>query len=98
MVLGKYFFSQSINICNFADDTTPFLCNVTVLSVLDNLEGNSELAIFWLENHYMKLNTDKCLLLVSATKYEHSWGKTGDDKIWEGDEVKLLSIIIDNKL
>ena len=46
----------------------------------------------------MKLNTDKCLLLVSATKYEHSWGKTGDDKIWEGDEVKLLSIIIDNKL
>ena len=46
----------------------------------------------------MKLNTDKCLLLASATKYEHSWGKIGDNKIWEGNEVKLLNIIIDNKL
>ena len=31
----------------------------------------------------MKLNSDKCNLLVSGTKYEHSWAKIGDDKIRE---------------
>ena len=46
----------------------------------------------------MKLNTDKCHLLISGTKYKHSWGKTGDDKMWESNEVKLLGITIDDKL
>ena len=31
--------------------------------------------MFWFENNYVKLNTDKCHLLVSGTKYEHSWAK-----------------------
>ena len=93
-----FFFLQDINICNFADDTTPFVCNEILESVLDKLEGNSELAIFWFQNNYMKLNTDKSHLLVSRTKYEHSWAKTGDDKIWESNKVKLLGVTIDNKL
>ena len=46
----------------------------------------------------MKLNTDECLLFVFGTKYEHNWAKAGDDKIWEGNEVKCLGVIIDNKL
>ena len=33
----------------------------------------------------MKLNTDKCNMLVSGRKYEHSWSKIGDDKIWENN-------------
>ena len=45
-----FFFLQDINICNFADETTPFVCDETLESVLDELEGNSEL---------VKLNTDK---------------------------------------
>ena len=46
----------------------------------------------------MKLNTDKCNLLVFGAKYDHSWAKIGDDKIWESDEMKLLRVTIDNKL
>ena len=46
----------------------------------------------------MKLNSDKCHLLVSGTKCEHSWAKIDDDKIWKSNEVKLLGVIIDNKL
>ena len=46
----------------------------------------------------MKLNNDKCHLLVSGTKYEHNWAKIGNDKIWESNEVKLLDVTIDNKL
>ena len=66
-------------------------------SDLDKLEGNSELMIFWFESNSVKLSTDKCHLLVFSieirnTKYEYSWTKIGDDKIWESGE------IIDNKL
>ena len=45
----------------------------------------------------MKLDTDKCHLLVSGTKSEDTWTKMGDDKIWESNEVKLLVVKIDNK-
>ena len=50
-------------------------------------KGNLELAIFSFENNYAKLNTDKCLLLISGTKYGRSWAKIYDDKIWESNEV-----------
>ena len=46
----------------------------------------------------MKLSTDKCHLLVSLTKYEHSWAKLGNEKIWESNKVKLLGVTIDIKL
>ena len=48
-----FFFLQDINICDFADDTAPFVCNETFESVLDKLEGNSELTIIWFENNFM---------------------------------------------
>ena len=38
----------------------------------------------------MKLNTDKCHLLVSETKYEHNWEKIDNDK--------LLGVATDNNL
>ena len=51
--------------CSFADSTTPFVYAEKLESVLDKLEGNSELAIFWFESNHIKLNTDKCHLPVS---------------------------------
>ena len=50
----------------------PYKTLIFVILPLDKLEGNSKLAIFWFENNYMKLNTDKCNLLVTGIKYEHS--------------------------
>ena len=46
----------------------------------------------------MKLNTDKCYLLVSGRKYEYSCAKIVNDKIWESNKVKLLGVTINNKL
>ena len=45
----------------------------------------------------MKLNPDKCNLLVSRKKYECNWAKTGDDKIWNSNEVILLGQAIYNE-
>ena len=46
----------------------------------------------------MKLNKDKCQLLVSGRKYENVWVKMGDEKIWENVEQKLLGTEIGRNL
>ena len=51
-----------------------------------------------LQNNYMKMNSDKCNLLVAGHKFEQIWAKTGTDSIWESNSVKLLGITIDNHL
>jgi len=97
--LNDLFFAlKSLDVCNFADDTTPFACDNSLEVVLDKLEKSSDIAIAWFENNYMKLNTDKCHLLVSGNKMEHLWVQVGKDKIWESQKVKLLGVTIDNEL
>ena len=39
--------------------------------IIRKLERNSELAMQWFEDNYMKFNTGKCHLLISGPKYEH---------------------------
>ena len=54
-----FFALKGINICNFPDDTTPYVCNSKLESVLETLEHISELTIAWFEMNYMKLKIDK---------------------------------------
>ena len=58
-----FFALKGIDICTFTDGITLYS---NLKSVLETLEHNSELAIAWFEMNYMKLNTDKCQLLVSG--------------------------------
>ena len=53
-----FFTLFSVNVCNSADDTTSFVCDLNLEVVL------SQLVKAWFQNNYMKLNTDKCHLLV----------------------------------
>ena len=80
--------------CNFANDTTPYVCNEKLQQVMTRLEHDSEIAICWFENNYMKLNT----ILIYGHKYEHIWAKIGNDTISESSIVKLLGITIDSQL
>ena len=69
-----FFFLKDVGICNFADNTTTYISDESLENVLKSLEKNSMLAICWFEDNYMKLNTDKCCLIVSQVinmnKYE----------------------------
>ena len=56
------------------------------------------LAIRWFENNCMKLNTNKCHLIVSGYKNEQVWANIGKNLIWESNDVKLLGITIDRDL
>ena len=99
MYLNDLFFTLfSVNVCNFADGTTPFVCDLELEVVLTQLEECSELMIAWFQNNYMKLNTDKCHLLVARHKFECTWVRVGPDKIQEDHSIKLLGVSIDNDL
>ena len=41
----------------------------------------------------MKLNEDKCHLLVGGYKHETIWAKIGDTRIWKPNKQKLLGYI-----
>ena len=84
--------------CNYADDTTLYACDQDLESVLQRLEHDSLLAIEWFENNYMKLNGDKCHLLISGFRYQIHWLKVGNSIILESSEEKLLEVNIDRDL
>ena len=46
----------------------------------------------------MKLNSDKCHLLISGFKYQLHWANIGPSKVWESSEKKLLGVTVDNSL
>ena len=45
-----------------------FSLDTDLKRALQKLENSSELAISWFETNHMKLNIDKCHLLISGTK------------------------------
>ena len=65
---------------------------------LNELERNRNITIDWFQNNYVKMNSDKCHLLVAGHKFEQIWAKIGTDLIWESNSVKLLGITINNHL
>ena len=93
-----FWFNVEADVCNFADDTTLYACDMDLETMLWKLEHDSLLAIEWFEANYMKLNKDKCHLLVAGHKHEMVWAKIGDEIIWESNDEQLLGINIDRNL
>ena len=61
--------------------TTFHACDNDLKILIKRLEHDAFLAIEWFEANNMKLNKDKCHLLVSGHKYENVWVKMGDEQI-----------------
>ena len=107
-VLGPILFNIYLNdllyqftytsVCNLADDTTPYVCDTDLPSLLCKLEDDTISAIMWFEANYMKLNQDKCHFLLAGNTPEHLWTKVGEETIWESSHEKLLGLVIDKKL
>ena len=65
---------------------------------ISRLEHDSHLVIEWFESKYMKLNQDKCHLLVSGYKHENITAQIGEVKIWESSKQNSLGVVIDTDL
>ena len=77
-------------ICNFVVDTTFHACD----NDDQEIRARHFLTTEWFETNNMKLNKDKCQLLVSGHTYENVRVKMGDEKIRENAKQKLLRIEI----
>ena len=62
------------------------------LSEDHNFSGDSR------ENNYMKLNKDKCHLLVAGHRHETLWANIGETRISESKNEQLLGLTIDRNL
>ena len=62
------------------------------------LEGAAVMALTWFRNNGMKMNSDKCHLLISGYKHEVIIGNIGGKDIIESNKVRLLGIELDSKL
>ena len=90
-----FYLTESTEVCNFADDTTFFACDENLNSLIKRLEHDSLLSIEWFQNNNIKLNQEKCQLLVSGYKHENVWAQIGVEIIWESNKQKLLGLQID---
>ena len=92
-----FYFVKKSDIANYADDTTPFTMDKTMDALLDSLEKDVSTIIKWFEHNYLKLNADKCHLLVSSHSKDIEIN-VGKEIIECENSVKLLGITLDNKL
>ena len=73
-----FYITELTDVCNFADDTTFHVCDSSLEDLLNRLEHD---AIGWFDYNYMKLNKDKCHLIISGHQSEAICAKIGQTKI-----------------
>ena len=91
-----FFFIRDVAVANYADDNTPYATNKNLNNLLDILEGDTSILINWFKINEMKLNEDKCHLIV-ANQHNISV-KLGNETINSSKSVDLLGIKVDNQL
>ena len=93
-----FFALKDIEVCNFADDTTPFVCDLDLNTTLNKLEEKSAIApLIWFDTNYMKLNIDKCLLIPSH-HFNEMFTNIRNNRIWGSENVELLGVTINKDL
>ena len=70
--------------------TLPFMLVTDWKDLIASLEHDSALSNEWFETNCMKLNQEKCNLIISGDEQELLWTNIGISKIWEKEKQKFL--------
>ena len=108
-VLGPLLFNIYLNdlfmlleetkVCNYADDTTIYACGPKIDTVIAHLEHDALKITEWFPNNFMKLNEDKCHLMVFGARGGNEITiKIGGACVKESTEENLLGITFDQSL
>ena len=98
LFINDLFYIVKTDLCNYADDSTPYSCDLSLEVLMNKLECAIENSLDWFRSNGMKLNSSKCKLLVCGHKFENMICKVENSQIIETRMVKLLGIQIDSDL
>ena len=73
-------FVNDAQICNYADSKTIYACDNSIDSIIETLEGDALKIAEWFPNNCMKLNEDKCHLMVFGNKSNNKYRKCQDKR------------------
>ena len=92
-----YFISYQNNyFSNCADDTIPYIVGDNITEVLENLSSLAQKLFTWFANNKMKVNHDKCHLLLSTQERFNI--QMANFSIKSSKAKKLLRIDLDKNL
>ena len=90
------YFLEDFDIANYADDSTPYNADKNAEFVANNVKHSSSILFKWLNDNYMKVNTNKSRLLVSGNV--RATAKIDNNYTESEKEQVLLVTTIDSNL
>ena len=90
------FIIENTDIASYADDNTPYVIAGNIDGVIKSLEEASEILFKWFNDNLMRINADKCHLLVSTNNTVKI--KIGNSDITNSKSEKLLGVKFGHKL
>ena len=97
-ITDLFMFVKDAQICNYAEDTTIYACDTNIESVIKTLGSDALNIVEWFPNNCMRLNGDKCHLMVFGDKSNGVTLNIGSITIKKSTEEKLLGVIFDKNL
>ena len=95
-LIDLFFIIEDTDITSYANDKTPYVVADNIDGVIKILEETSEILFRLFNDNLMKINVDKCHLLVSTNNTVKI--KIGNFDITNSKSVKLLRVKFDHKL
>ena len=95
-LIDLFFIIEDTDIASYADDNTPYVIADNIDGVIKSLEEASEILFKWFNDNLMKINADKCHLLVSTNNTVKI--KIANFDITNSKSEKLLGVKFDHKL
>ena len=89
---------DEMKVANYADDNTPYAIETNITSLVEDIETDAAILIKWFRDNYLKMNEDKCLILITNQEDGCISASIGKEKKTNSKSEKLLSITIDSKL
>ena len=93
-----FYLVNDTEVCNYADDTTLYVGDKNLRTVLAKLEKDTLLLSEWFSYNFLKLREEKSHLLILGTKSDGMALNIGASQISESESEKLLGVTIDSKL
>ena len=97
-ITGMFYLVGEAEICNYADETTIFACDTRIELVIDKLKKHSCEIASWLSSNVMKLNEEKCCVILYGDKSNDCSVNVGQALIRESTEEKLFEVTLDKRL